>query len=280
MRCVNLILAALLLTGVGAGAATAQQDNTALTGLGSANEALVWQAVGRLDVQNNGYCTATLIAPDQVLTAAHCVYASDTGALLAASDLTFRAGLRNGTSAAERGIAQIEAHVGYDPTAGATAQNMRHDVALLRLTDPIPTHVLDPFVLFAEGFAEGPVSVVSYGRGRTQLPSRQARCRMFDQYQGVVLMDCDVTFGSSGAPVFSHKNGRGQIISVISSVGHYKGRKVSFGMLLPGLVANLKRQMRANATNPAATAQRITIDNGVRRTTTGGGAKFVRPGGS
>ncbi len=264
----------------GTGPVEAQQRNTSLTGLGGANEALVWQAVGRLDADSVGFCTATLIAPDLLLTAAHCVYSPTSNTPLKAEDLTFRAGLRNGTSAAERQIAQIEAHPGYTPGQGSTVENIRHDVALLRLKTPIPTHMLDPFVLFDERFAKGPVSVVSYGRGRAELPSRQAVCRMFDHYQGVVLMDCDVTFGSSGAPVFSHKNGRGQIVSVVSSVGRFEGKKVSFGMVLPRLVADLKRQMRANAQNPLASARRITINSGVSRTTSTGGAKFVRPGGS
>lgn len=275
----DLTLTVMALLG-GTDPAAAQQRTTSLTGLGGANEALVWQAVGRLDANDVGFCTATLIAPDLVLTAAHCVYSPTSNAPLNAEDLTFRAGLRNGTSAAERPIAQIEAHPGYRPGRGSTVENIRHDVALLRLEMPIPTHVLDPFVLFDERFAKGPVSVVSYGRGRAELPSRQAVCRMFDHHQGVVLMDCDVTFGSSGAPVFSHKNGRGQIISVVSSVGRFEGKKVSFGMVLPRLVADLKRQMRANAQTPAADMRRITITNGARRTTSPGGAKFVRPGGA
>ncbi|WP_412071578.1 hypothetical protein [Roseobacter sp.] len=64
-----------------------------------------------------------------MLTAAHCVYSPTSNALLKAEDLTFRAGLRHGTSAAERQIAQIEAHPGYTPGQGSTAENIRHDVA-------------------------------------------------------------------------------------------------------------------------------------------------------
>jgi len=89
-------------------------------------------------------------------------------------------------------------------------------------------------------------------------------------------MDCNVTFGSSGAPVFTHLNGRGQIVSVISGMGHFGSRRAAFGMELPGVLADLKQQMRANAPRPTAKVRRLTV--GAGKSTLG--AKFVRPNGS
>lgn len=276
--CTGLSLPAIVIA-LGASVVSAQEATSRLTGLAGENDALVWQAVGRLDADESGFCTATLIAPDFVLTAAHCVFAPQTGEILATEDLTFRAGLRNGSVAAERAISQIEAHPRYRPGTGVSAENIRYDVALLRLAKPIPTHVLDPFLVESREISPGPVSVVSYGRGRAEMPSRQRVCQMTDQRQGVLLLDCNVTFGSSGAPVFSHENGRGRIVSVISGMGVYDGRKVAYGMSLPQVVADLKRQMRANASRPAAAVKRVTV--GTRVLPEGGnGAKFVRPGGS
>lgn len=270
---IRLVVFAFLLAAV---PALAQQSTTSLRGMAAENDALYWQAVGRLDAKGTGFCTATLISPDLVLTAAHCVYSSRTGALIKPQNLTFRAGLRQGQVAAQRPIVQIEAHPQYQPKKGTVPQNIRHDVALLRLAQPIPTSELDPFILHAREVSSGPVSVVSYGRNRESVPSRQDVCQVKGTRQGIMFMDCDVTFGSSGAPVFNHANGRGRIVSVISGMGVYNGQRVTYGMVLPDLVAELKQQMWANKEQPVAQIKRITIGSGAPRVQTGG-AKFVRP---
>lgn len=253
--------------------AVAQQKTTGLRGMAAENDALVWQSVGRLDAKGSGFCTATLIAPELVLTAAHCVYDRKSGKLFSPESLTFRAGLRNGEAAAARAISQIEAHPAYNPRSGVVVENIRHDVALLRLEDPIPTTELDPFVLHNAIVSSGPVSVVSYGRSRENLPSRQDVCQVEGTRQDVMFMDCDVTFGSSGSPVFSHKNGRGQIVSVISGMANIEGRKVALGMTLPDVVAQLRHQMWANKQKPVAQVNRIRVGSGGAAS----GAKFVRP---
>jgi protease YdgD len=258
------------------GPVEAQQKTTGLRGMAAENDALVWQAVGRLDAEATGFCTATLISPDLVLTAAHCVYDKRSGKRIEPQDLTFRAGLRNGKAAAARGIAQIEAHPEYNPRIGVTPDNIRHDVALLRLADPIPTNELDPFVLHDRLVSSGPVSVVSYGRQRENVPSRQDVCQVQTTREDIMFMDCDVTFGSSGSPVFSHRNGRGQIVSVISSMANIDGRRVALGMRLPEVVAQLRHQMWANKDKPVAQIKRVTVGAGAASAGQTG-AKFVRP---
>lgn len=273
MRPTAILSGALLALGLMASATTAQTTN--LRKLDTENDARVWQAVGRLDTRGSGYCTGTLIAPDLVLTAAHCVY-DRQGQLHSPENMKFQAGLTNGKPAAQRVVAQIEAHAGYIPNTPLTLDTVRHDVALVRLAEPIPTHELDPFVVFSGKLSNGPVSVVSYGRGRSNALSRQNQCQVLGQRDAVIAVDCDVTFGSSGAPVFTHLNGRGQIASVISGGGVFDGEQVAFGMTLPQVVSDLKRQMRANAPRPKAKVRRLGVGSNKAST----GAKFVTVGGS
>ena len=274
MNARHVISAIAVALTLAAGAAKAQTTN--LRQLDTKNDALAWEAVGRLDIGRSGYCTGTLIAPDLVLTAAHCVYSKRDGKLVTPSEITFQAGLTHGAAAAKRTVSQVEAHAGYDPTDRHNGNNIRHDLALVRLAQPIPTHELDFFGVFPGSLPNGPVSVVSYGQGRSDALSRQNSCQVLGEYQRIVALDCDVTFGSSGAPVFTHLNGRGQIASVISGGGMYDGKRVAYGMSLPPLIADLKRQMRANKARPAAKVRRL----GVGENKSSSGAKFVTAKGS
>lgn len=254
-------------------AGTATAETTRLHGLVTQNDARAWVAVGRLDTAGGGFCTGTLIAPDVVLTAAHCVYDMKTGVLAKASAMTFRAGLTRGQVSAERRVAQVVPHEGFEPATGLNAENVVNDVALLRLETPIPVQDVPPFAVHSGPIEKGPVSVVSYGRGRSDRLSRQKQCKVLERHDRLIAMDCDVTFGSSGAPVFTHLNGRGRVLSVVSGMGHYHGKKVSFGMELSTVVAQLKSKMRATAPRPKATVRRLVV--GGARTTSG--AKFVKP---
>ena len=50
-------------------------DTSDLTSLETLDQGRDWMAVGRLSYKNGqSFCTATLVAPDLILTASHCVY--------------------------------------------------------------------------------------------------------------------------------------------------------------------------------------------------------------
>ncbi|MEX0283906.1 MAG: serine protease [Paracoccaceae bacterium] len=243
---------------------------TGLARLSDREDLLGWEAVGRLDINGSGYCTGTLIAPDLVLTAAHCVY-DRRHELLSPDQLLFRAGLQNGGTIAERQITRIVAMPDYRPGGGMTSDNIRNDVALLQLAEPISTTDADPFILHT-GPASADISVTSYGEGRSDAPSRQRHCRVVGEQGDLIAFDCNVTFGSSGAPVFVQVGGRGRIFSIVSGGTTDGGQKIGFGMKLPAAVAELKAQLRQPARARNTTApKRLQIGN-----RSAGGAKFVR----
>jgi protease YdgD len=177
-----------------------------------------WRAAGRLIApgKEHSHCSGSLVAPDIVLTAAHCVlkdnyaqYTRPAGRLLG-GPIVFQAGYNRGSFLAQASVKQFTLGT-YDP-----GKERGSDWALLRIAAPIGLTPLKRLggekigwfavsrITLAEMVrlkAEGKLYLAGYHTdiGHAEIETLQSGCRFMETWTHLAAHNCSATRGSSGA---------------------------------------------------------------------------------
>ncbi|MGE0652959.1 MAG: serine protease, partial [Alphaproteobacteria bacterium] len=164
-------------------------------------------AIGRINRQRGGFCSGILIAPDRVLTTAHCLWDARLGRWTAPSDLHFQAGYHLGNDLAHRTGVAIDHPAGIQMTERGIPRRVVDDWAILILARSIGVDSAVRPVKLAH--LDGPVrprdlgALLRAGYGPRQPHAlASAECKAVTAFNSSILLhDCGGTFGENGFPI-------------------------------------------------------------------------------
>ena len=252
--------------------ATSVAAEGGLRPLVTADDSRGFEAIGRIDLGRQSFCTGTLVTEDLVLTAAHCLFDPETFGPRDLSAVEFLAGWRDGRALAYRGVRQAFVHPAYvfEGNGEGTARVV-NDIALLELDRPIRGNGIHPVERGAKPRKGDEVSVVSYAVNREERPSLESLCDVLARPANMIVISCTVDFGASGAPILSFVDGEPRVVSVVSAKAEAMGRPVSLGADIEGDLETLMDMARGSADG----SRRLPVIRAAGAS--GGSAKFIRP---
>jgi len=164
-----------------------------------------FQAVGQVNIsgyRERSQCSGVLVAPDRVLTAAHCIYDSDKAELKPAKSIHFLAGAHLGETVGHS-RADCVRLVGANGTGRTFPAFYGPDLAVIVLRAPL---AISPMPISLTPLTGKPaLTHAGYPTDRRHVLSVHRNCTLMREGRSRWLTSCDTNYGGSGGPILVSK---------------------------------------------------------------------------